>query len=444
MTAGFKLDTLLKVVTRELISYITRQRQSNVADVEIEADLQKGGWTIDDINLAFLQINAPTSPVPTPPSPNNQTVLHPLGAGVKPQDDPKIATGEIPAIVKILSIAILMIAILFSIRCLMFVGNILMLDYNFQNMGFAINIIKSYPGYGILPIVMSLVAIYLFFVAFKVFNGSRFSYWLGVVSLIVVPVGHVLVSNILLSTLVQDISQVLENGGESPVTLASLGIGQIFTFENLIVLICIVVFIVAFRQFHFRNLKTPVLAKVFLVVLFILFVIPISSFVAYRYFQPDDTDNAYQTVSSQVGYPVYRPAYVPAGLTVTRNFKIEEELFAGKENAVGVVYDISFEQLTQGGESRIVSIKQVGVEPGFDLLAYATDAFADGTLEGITLSSASNGVGYLFRKSIDNFTLYGVSFITADNVLISMVGLKVDETDIIQMANSMSRMAVGM
>lgn len=427
------------MVTQELIAYIKSQKLRGKTDEFIRSDLLANKWTEPDINQAFLQIDSSNAPTPVgfnqassfvSAQPQNQT-------SVRPADTSLASTEERPKMIKTISTLISLIATLYILSTVSMLGIMVIMDRALPAGDFVFSFLKYFPSWGFIPIMFSLVTLFFFYVALKIRNGSRFSLWLGMGSLLIVPLTAAFISQMLMSPFLNLASSTTETASETipriPVNPATFRFGDLIF---ILAFIALVLLIVSFKKFQFSNDPISNKSKLFLASLALILILPTLTLVSLGYIKANDTDFGYTNAKSQVTYHVYKPIPIPTELVNATKFVAGKEL-AGKQNAVRVVYDVPFDTKVKTGQSKPIGITQVGVETGFNLDAFASTFMQDATPQKITLPIAANQSGYLLQKALGNLTLSAVVYLTNDNVLLTLMSPKANSDELIQFAASL-------
>lgn len=160
------------MIEEQLIKYINDCKSKNISDDEIKKNLQEHGWPIKMIQEA-LNINVSINPPPINLTDNKIT-----------NDS---SSAERPRILKIISILFFLIAFMFYFSSY---GTIILLLTINHAMSQAFDppfvILKAMPILGILPLLGSLGATIITYAGLKIKNGSKKSFWFGLISLIFV------------------------------------------------------------------------------------------------------------------------------------------------------------------------------------------------------------------------------------------------------------------
>jgi len=414
------------MVTKELIDYIKTQKQQNVTDEIIKESLLKSNWLIEDINQAFFQINISSVP-------QAQTTVPSQPVTSFSNND--LLTEEKPKIIKTVSIFIFLIAFLYIITTMSLLGIIVIWERSMGKGDLIVPFLKYFPTFGLIPIMFSFVSLFFLYLAFKIRNGSRFSLWLGISSLLVVPILIAFFSQILMSSFTKLATYNNFNKSISSLPLNSNN----FNFGDpifILAAISVVLIFISFKKFHFNNDKISNKAKVFLVIVFVILIVPTISIISLYYIKAQDTDYGFTKMKTAVNYHVYKPGLIPNGLIYATKFTFGKEL-AGKQNAIRVTYDIPFDELIRRGKTRPTIINQVGVETGFNLEAFAKTFVKDAKPQKIMLSKAVNQIGYFIQNKFGNFTQNTIVYLTNDNVLIVLTSLNGTFEELIQFAESL-------
>lgn len=431
------------MVTQELIAYIKSQRLQGKTDEIIRNDLLASKWSESDISQAFLQVisssaspvaesGAPQTSIFTPAQLQPQTYVSQENASAP-------STEEKPKMIKTISDLIFFIAILYIFSTAMTLAIMLIMDRALSAEDMVFSFLKYFPSWGFMPIMFSFTALIFFYVALKVRNGSKFGFWMGVGSLLIIPLSVAFMSRALMSPLINLFSSNMsgitnEEISKTPVNLLT------FRFAPLIFIlafISLVLLLVSYKKFHFSNDPISGKSKIFLVVLAIVLVLPTVFLVVLGYLKANDTDFGYTNAKSQVDYHIYKSNPIPLGLVNATKFVVGKKELAGKQNAVSVVYDVPFDIIIKTGQFKSIIVTEVGVESGFNLDTFVTTFMKDAIPQKITLPTASSQTGYLLQKPLGNSTLSTVVYLTNDNVLLMLESLKASPDELIQFASSL-------
>ena len=125
------------------------------------------------------------------------------------------------------------------------------------------------------------------------------------------------------------------------------------------------------------------------------------------------------------------------GLVNATKFITNKEL-AGKQNAIQVTYDVPFTDLVKEGKGKIIVLKQIGVESGFDLNSFAsTEVKNASSQQPINLAVALNQKAFLVQRKLEKIDLNFLTYITNDNVLILLSSPYASVDELIQFAQSL-------
>ncbi len=426
---------------QELIDYIKLQRQQGKTDELIKSELLANKWAESDINQALLQINNPNPLAPASLStlqPTNFTSTQPQSQIFTQQADTSITSTEgRPKIIKTVSTLLFLIAGLYILSTVSMLGIMVIMDSALSAGDLVFSFLKYFPSWGFIPIMFSLVTLIFFYVAIKVRNGSKFSLWLGIGSLLAIPIPTALINQMLMSPFINLVSSASQTANEAipkiPVSPST------FRFRDPILIlafISLILLLVSFKKFQFTNDSFSNKAKVFLGVLAAILLLPTVSLVSLGYVKANDTDYGYSSAKSQVTYHIYKPTPVSKELVNTTKFVVGKEL-AGKQNAVRVAYDVPFDVMVKTGQTKPIVVTQVGIETGFNIDTFVTTFMKDVAPQKITLATGVNRTGYLFEKALGNSTLSAVVYLTNDNVLLTLMSPRASLDELIQLSESL-------
>lgn len=347
------------------------------------------------------------------------------------------STKDKPIIIKIISILLFIIASLYAFSAFVNLSIILIIEYTFTAGALVNFVLKIFPTWGFIPIILSVASLIFFYVSYKLRNGSKFSYQLGIGSILAIPIPVALINQALFTPIINLLSATPPNFDgalpELPLEMSA------FRFNDpifIIAFISLILLLLSFKKFQFPNDPLSNKAKVSLIVLALIILIPTITLISLGYIRANDNDLGYSDAQSQVTYHIYKPTLLPVDLDNATKFTIGEEL-AGKLNAVRVAYDTPFEVSVKNGESNLIVLTQVGVESNFNLDTFVTTFMNDVTLQKIPLIEGSDQTGYLLQKSFEDSTFSAIVYLTDDNVLITIVSPMVDSDELIQFASTL-------
>lgn len=394
------------MITQELLNYIRLQKQQGVSDETIRSGLLNSNWSEQDINQVLTQqVNSAFT-----------------------------AEEEKPKMIKTISTLFSLIAILYIASTMTMAGIVAIMDRAAGGAGVVFSFLKYFPTFGFIPILFSLVTLVFFFAALKIRNGSKFSFWLGVTTLLVVPLPAAFLSQTLMSPFVNWATNFKEN-----IPPFLLNVNLLFRApEFILVFIALVLLVISFRKFHFINEPLSKKAKIFLTFLFFIFVLPAFLVVSLGYIRASDTDYGFTKAKSEVSYRVYKSTLAPEGLVTATKFITNKEL-GGRQDAIQVVYDVPFTELLKEEKSKMIVLKQVGVEPGFDLQSYVSSTIKDSSsLQPVSLPMAKNQSAFLIERKIGDASVISfLIYITQDDVLIDIAGPYATKERLVQFAESL-------
>lgn len=377
----------------------------------------------------------PLSPSVPPPASFTQAQIHPS----LQTDQVFTAEEEKPKIFKIISAFLFFIAFLYGLTAVMITGVILIINRAESNAGGPdFNFLKYFPAVGLIPFLILLATLFFLIAALKIRDGSRSSWWMGVISLIAIPIPLDLIIVAILTGLSKSTQTINSAQGEniigSSLNLHALG-RLIYAFA--IFELALLPLLIFFKKFHFAGQSLSKKAKIFITIIIIVFVLPIISMMSYGYYKTTDTDYGYNKVKFGVNYHVYKPQFIPGGRVNSTIFIPKKEL-AGIQNAIQVAYGTPLDEMMKGKTSSLIIMKQVGINPGFDLKSFAPSVFKEPTsIEQMPLSLAVKGNAYLIQKTSGKLELKILTFITPDNVLITITTPNASKEELIQLAESL-------
>lgn len=412
-----------------LTKYIKECKSKNISDEEIIKNLTTHGWPVEKINQELLKLNTtqiPQNPTPIEPVPAkvlDQTTF-PTNNDSPPEKKPKV--------INVISIVIFLIASLYLFKIFSFIGIIAVMGKSFSGGDLAaISVIKYFPAFGILLILFCFITIASFYIAFKIRNGSKISYILSLLFLLIVPT----VSSVIAVTSMSSILKFTSGNTTttSPTSSSVLNFGDPLFILNII---SVILLAFSYKKFHFDNNYLSKKVRIFLILLSSIIIIPTGLVIYSDYSKSFDTDYGFTLAKEQTTYHIYKPILLPGNLSYATKFSIGKEL-AGKQNAVKVAFDIPFEKIIKGEETKPIVITQVGIDTGFNFDNFASTYTKDAVPQRTSLQKAANQNGYILQKKLGNTTLSYLIFVTNDNVLISIASNKATPEELINLSNTL-------
>lgn len=412
-----------------LKKYIKECKSKNISNEEIIKNLTSKGWPIEKINQALIQLS-------TTQIPQNPTPIEPVPAKVLDQTT-SLANNDSPPekkpkVINVISIIVFLIASLYFFKIFSFIGIIAVMGKSFSGGDLAaISIVKYFPAFGMLLILFCLIAIASFYIAFTIRNGSKKSYIQSLLFLLIVPT----LSSIIV---VMSMSSILKftSGNNTTTSLTNpsvLNFGDPIFILNII---SVILLVFSYKKFHFNNDYLSKKVKNFLILLALIIIIPTGLVIYSDYSKSFDTDYGFTLAKEQTTYHIYKPILLPGNLSYATKFSVGKEL-AGKQNAVKVAFDIPFDKIIKGEETKPIVITQVGIDAGFNFDEFASTYTKDVVPQKTQLPKAVNQNGYILQKKLGNTTLSYLVFVTSDNVLISIASNKATSEELINLSNTL-------
>lgn len=380
--------------------------------------------------ISVQNIQAPISLTPIPP-PSNLYIPH--RPPVDPNDEnDEIITDNKPIVHKVLAILIFIIAVLYALKSFSLLWILIIFD--FSSSGILFSLLREFPNFGVLPITYGLIAIYFAFIAFRVLAGSKSNLKLTFFSLLILPIA----SSYLTLQLLKPLAELVSNFKESGTGIATSVNNSFNIFDPLLILpvIAIILLSVFYKKFEAENIPLSKTAKIILAVVTVIIILPIFSILALNIVRALDTNYGYAKVAKIAGFHVYKPVHEPEGLAYATKFTSGKEL-AGKQNAIQVAFDIPYDQIMSGEQTQPIVVRQVEVEPDFNLRSYVASSIPNAEPEPYPIPSALNQTGYVLQKPLGNSNLSAIVYVTEDNILIEIMSPKVALDRLIQVSEAL-------
>lgn len=407
-----------------LIKYIKECKNKNITDEEIIKNLTSKGWPIEKIYQAFLRINSaqiPQNPIPQLIPTTPLTSINKINPSAEKKSK----------IIDIISIIIFLIAFLYVRKIFDLLEIIIIMEQS--GVSVVVNyILKYFPAFGILPVLFSCVTLAVFYLAFKIRDGSKKSFWLDLPFLLIVPPLSSLITLILMMP-VMKLGAALNSTVYYPLKSINFNfIDPIFFLDA----VSIILLITSYKKFNFENNSLSKKAKVFLIMVSVVIFVPVTVLISSNCAASFSTDYGYAYAKTRLNYHIYRPSPLPDNLVYTTIFILGMNL-AGKQNGVRVAFDTSLDKILKGDKAKPIVITQVAVDPGFDLYKFTETYTKDTVPQKVKISNAVDKQGYLYQnkfvRSSENF----IVFLTKDNIFISLSSSKVTPEELIRLAETL-------
>lgn len=339
-----------------------------------------------------------------------------------------------PVILNVVSILFVLIALLYIMGELSFLFALFILEKTIAlPTGIKFITLSNFPLFSSIPLFYAFTVLIFTYIAIKVRNGSKFSFWLGIITSLILPLVLTFLVKLGISEYTQT-SQIEELGKTysflyllNPVFLLLIAALSILAFS--------------YRKFSFKNYALSKKAKILLMVIFMTLVLPVALYLTYGFCFLKTTDYGYSKAQSSVSYHVYRPAYLPQKLQNATSFSAGNAL-ADNQNAVKVGYSWSFREAMKSGNSKFIFLAEAGVGSDFDLNNYLDTVgekeTGSRTVTEEPLTLAQDHKAYLIERVTEKSHFMFLVFVTPDNVLIQFNSTLTDKTEIMKMAESLN------
>jgi len=398
--------------------YITETLKNKILEMQSRIELNNiTGHHATPLTNSLTQVSV----IPTSPP------LTPALAYVVSEEKPKVFGA--------VSVMIFLIASIYVFSALSLLAVIFIMG-RVEGTGVVFSFLKYFPSFGIVPIVFSFAAFTFYYIALKVREGSGRSFWLGTISLVVIPIFIAYMSQVSMSSFVNQVSESSQAGG----SIGSIASGQTrLRLDDpifILAIVSIVVMVWSHKKFVFKSSSLSKKARIFLLLIIVLFVVPVVGAVSFDYRKALDTDYGYAAATRAVTYHVYRPREVPKGLAYASKVLGGQKL-AGKQNAVQLAFDIPLDDMLKDKPLRVTIVRQVGVEKGFNIEDFAATYMEGAVPQKISLPKAANQTAYQLQKPMEQSFLNALLYLTNDNVLIVLISPASTTDQLMQLAYSL-------
>lgn len=310
--------------------------------------------------------------------------------------------------------------------------------------GFGFYILKYTPTVGLIPIMLSIVALLYMYAASKVLDSSKKGFWLSVLTLVIVPVAVGVLISYLISPLYLKILGTQAGLNKNETAYGFLNFSNYSNYISIVNVVALVWMLVKRKAFAFPEEQISGRKKLFMGAFTSLVILPLIIITSFGYYQAINTDYGYSKAQKNVQYKLYKPSSLPVGRKYTKVFSNNEQLI-GRKDAVSVWFDtdVPMSEPDKVKTQKPIIMRQV--EPGedFDFKQYISEQGKSKDGEQIILPqkvdirNAKDGKGYYFvntKSEVNPSVLY---LITKDNVFIVINGINVSKNELIDFANSL-------
>lgn len=395
------------MINNDLINYVQSQQSQGKSNELIKNQLLTTGWSEVDVDQAI-----------------NQT------------SEKKVK------VITIIAELLFLIAGIYTISAIKPLGLIFILQKTFLTSIVVNPFLKLQQIFCLMSLISALASLIFFYTGFKVADRSKSSFFLIVISLISIPLIHYFLNVFIFSLLNKEILNIAPENSGVIKNFGLMGSNQyqiwsINPFLVISVLIALVLTIISFKKFNLVKKKISTKFKRILIAFILILTIPNIYFMTSAFIKAKDTDFAYSDVQAQVNYHVYKPSPIPTNLVNATKFYLDEEEWAGKNNAIRVTYDLPIKTQIES-QSQPIVCRQVGVEANFDLNSFFQTAYENLDYEfTLPLTTALHKTAYYFQKPFGETTIQRITFLTSDHVLIEVSALKTEFDQLVEFASSL-------
>lgn len=325
--------------------------------------------------------------------------------------------------------------------CLSF-GILIIADNGFSKAtGLRFQIIKNIPGLNFIPILPAIASVVFMITAKKLSNGSKSSYWLGLIVYIIIPTLLVVVGIFMGQTLFNLTKTIDPTIAQSPLyntpDIQKLLLGILLNPSSIIFIIFLIFMLSARKKFIYQNTPFSQKAKIVCATYIIFLILPILGFNLYGYYQITNSDYGYKNAQKSVSYKIYKPNNIPGGREHATIYFTNKEI-AGKPNGVRVAFDLPLSQTIRENKSSVIILNEVGVESDFNIDTHIEKEFSSIVSKDIiSLPTTLTPKAYLIHQALGNTDLVWIVFKTNDNVLITIASQRGKDFELIQLAQSL-------
>jgi hypothetical protein len=299
---------------------------------------------------------------------------------------------------------------------------------------------RLFPAFGVIPLLTAIAAFVFLYLAFKAGRAAPSASKKVIMALLLIPVPLAYISQAISYRLVNQLSlpnNVIAKPYQTTI-LAVKPTNPLFLLSALALLLTLL----GIKKFRAESEELGRFSGWAVKGFLFLVVVPILAIVGYKYYQTTDTDQGFSSAKSQVTYQLYRPVNHPLGLTQATRFLTDQEL-AGKKNAVLVDFDIPLLQAVKNNETKIVFLRQVGVDTSFNLKAFVDNYHQNKEptwqTETVNLPMATGRTAYFAGWHNDQGSFDFLFFTTPDRVLIEITGVNRPKEDLVVFAQSLRK-----
>ncbi|MBU1885326.1 hypothetical protein KKE34_01825 [Patescibacteria group bacterium] len=353
-----------------------------------------------------------------------------------------------PKSCKSISLLLILLAFLAGIMWLGNMAILLILKYSIASASHGListDFLSLIPGYGWFPIIFAIASGIYLFSAFKVKDGSKKSWLISLAIVLIVPIVLTIIINATLPLIYKANFQITNDTQE--VIAGINGMASIFSsisLDYLVAVIILILLLISYKKFTLP--ATPLTAgkKTFLIITCAILILPSSFLLIQTYIQSTDTDHGLTQLSEQTDIHIYRPTRLPNNRVYATNFYLNnspKHNLAGRTDYIRVAFDHSLNDMLYARNSpSLIVMNQVDVPTGFNFTNYVDSIFPSNTdTKQIAMPNAINNQATLIitNSETGNFQIKTVTFVTTDNILISLMSPQSSLEDLITIANSL-------
>lgn len=402
-----------------------------------------------NVNLHSTSLQTPAShpitssnPIPDPP-PSPQLPTQTANTIIQQTQIGKEQDQKPAGITLVLSVIFFIFGLMSMMSTFVISAIIIILNRSLSSAtGFNYEIFKFFPSFGIFIIFLATTTFCVFYSAIKIKGSSKKGFLLGIISSVLLMIGPLFLTVLMLdpiSSLMRESQVLLESSGSALTktlpqnsTLSNIFKAIITDFFYIISFILLVV---SFNKFHIPDKALSKVSKMFFLLLFLFFFLPMCIFTFSAYWQAFHPNLRYNEMQSKVDFHIYKPKKFPESLSYATIYRFNERNLVGKKNVVFVA--ISAPLTEMGKKKPMITINQVGVEPSFDMLSYLSTVDTKYIKEVLEFPKTIDKKAYYTYNPSSPIGLKSIVFETKDHVFISIAGVRTKKEDLLQLAESL-------
>lgn len=294
--------------------------------------------------------------------------------------------------------------------------------------------LELFPYVWFINIYLGLVSGWYVYILINLYKGSKYGMYLLLFTTILIPF---VTAGIWL--FIQNFSpEIFLSSQQSNLYTSDILKSAIY---SAIVLVPIISLLVYESRHYFVNAKAPLSLreKMFILLIFVVSVLPSSTYFAYAKFTDQTAEQNRRIVSEEAGFKLLVPSYLPQEIQMNRKVKV---IRSDKLNLTMYrqVFDLPLKDIAKGD---YVEIQLIVFDQGKNIRRESLDLILNlqedkENYESTVFENSNSGFAYVkdLTGKDDEEIGFSILFITKDGIICSIVGFNVSKDEFLKIANS--------